>query len=260
MMRMLIGKAFLQGLQYRAQLFLRWLGTATYYLTRVCLWIALLGSGSLGLRNPELLQMITYTMLTEMVGSMRLDRAGFMLGKRVLSGDIAMDLIKPYSLRTYLFCNAFGESCFRLLVQTLPLVLIVAFVFPPVLPASGQALALALLMAVLGLAVVFYIHYLFGLWCFWLKTDFYVDWIMGALATIFGGGLVPLWMYPAWLQTASRFLPFRYMYYEGIAVYLGQAGNPVQALLVQAAWLLGLILLEKIVWTRAQRRIYVLGG
>lgn len=260
MIRMLIAKGFLKGLQYRANLLIEAGGIALFFLLRVFLWMALLEVPAGDLHNPELRRMVTYLLISTIPSVFPLGMAGHNLGKRILSGDIAMDLIKPYHPRTYLLSEALGHSLFQFLVLYLPCIVIVCIVIPPVAPASLAVGLLFAVMVLLSLAVVFLLYYLMGLACFWMKTDFYIDWMMGALMTIFGGGLVPLWMYPEALLTISKYLPFRYMTYEAAAVYLGTSGDPWLSLLVQLIWVVGLALLSDIVWRRAQRRIFVLGG
>lgn len=258
MYRMLYSKAFLNGLQYRAGYFISLAGEFLRVFVQMAVWAALLASGAETTR--DLRQMATYVLLNGVLGAFFLSDAGRNLGQRVISGDIAMDMIKPYSLRGYFVSQSLGQSTFHLLSRVLPVMAVLCVVCPPLPPVSPLAGLAALALSVMGCAVGLYFYYILGLWVFWLKNDWYIDWISGALLTLFGGAVVPLWMYPAWLERISRFLPFRYFRYEAIAVYLGEAAAPGTALLVEAAWLALFILLERAIWRAAQRKIFVLGG
>lgn len=253
-------KAFLNGLQYRTRALLNLLGFALSVFVQISLWQALYATGSAQADVGGFRQMTTYIILTSLLSAFYMRDVGGRLGERVISGDIAMDMIKPYSLRSYFMAQSLGENMFFLLFVTLPILIVVALIHPPLAPVSLSAGLMALLLAALGSVVGLYFYYILGLWVFWLKNDWYIDWIVGALMTLFGGRMVPLWMYPDWLYQISRFLPFRYFRYEAVSVYLGQSAAPLEALLVECVWLVLFILLERIIWRAAQHKIFVLGG
>ena len=78
--------------------------------------------------------------------------------------------------------------------------------------------------------------------------------------TLFGASAIPLWFYPDWLAKVSLFLPFRYISYEPILIFLGESESPLTAIILQLAWLAVLFLIEKLVWRRAERKLIVQGG
>lgn len=257
MYSMLLSKAFLNGLQYRARYLLSLAGSFIYRFVTMNLWVALYASVD---QPGGVSQMSTYILLTALIGHFSLQDVGVQFGRRIISGDIAMDLIKPYNVRYYFLCQSLGNSLFSLAFVTLPVMVVVCVVYPPVVPVSALAGVMCVLLALSGAFIGFYLNYILGLWVFWLKNDWYIDWIRGALMTLFGGSIVPLWMYPDWLLQISRFLPFRYIRYEAVAVYLGQSTEPFVALTIQLVWLGMFILLERVIWRAAQRKIFVLGG
>ena len=80
--------------------------------------------------------------------------------------------------------------------------------------------------------------------------------------TVFAGAFLPLWFFPAWLGALAAWLPFRYMNFVPVAIYLGRipTGDLAPTLLLGLAWTLALLGLTGWLWSRAMRRLVVQGG
>ena len=129
----------------------------------------------------------------------------------------------------------------------------------PASAAHGLCFAVSLL---LGLLIRFEIGYVAGLMAFWLQKTWYLDWYINGAMLIFGGTKLPLWFYPKVLERISRFLPFRYVSFEPINIYLGRCDvrGALLGLGVSAAWLLALHLIGRLMWSRAARKLTINGG
>lgn len=74
--------------------------------------------------------------------------------------------------------------------------------------------------------------------------------------------MVPIWFYPEFLKSVSYWLPFRYMTFEPINIFLmktsvEQAWVPILAALL---WLVVLSLADKLIWRAAAKKLTVNGG
>ena len=101
-----------------------------------------------------------------------------------------------------------------------------------------------------------------GLTAFWV-TDFGdVSSVKTSLVFALSGRLVPMWLFPDLIADASRWLPFQYMFQAPLEIYIGRvsATEVVHILSVQAIWVAVFALFTGLVWTRAQRRVFVQGG
>ena len=66
---------------------------------------------------------------------------------------------------------------------------------------------------------------------------------------------------PDWLRELCEVLPFQGMVYLPGSIFLGRAGDgAVSALAVQAAWALGLLLLGRLAFAAAARKVTIHGG
>ena len=74
--------------------------------------------------------------------------------------------------------------------------------------------------------------------------------------------VVPFTFFPDWFQMTMNYLPFQYISYVPVTIYLGKRQGPAlqEALLVQLAWAIGLFLLARLVWRLSVRNVIVQGG
>lgn len=123
------------------------------------------------------------------------------------SGHLAYLLPRPISYLGATFAQAAGTLCVHLLVLG-----VVCFGFTwlfvgaPPLPPLG--ILLTLLFGLLaGLMTLLFLMGI-GLAAFWLHEVSPLYWIWEKLLFMFGGLMMPLTLYPQWLQTVASFSPF----------------------------------------------------
>jgi ABC-2 type transport system permease protein len=101
-----------------------------------------------------------------------------------------------------------------------------------------------------------------GMSVLWLKNSFFLENLTELVFRLFGGAVVPLWFFPGWLDTASRFLPFRCVIYEPISILLGKTPMArIPAVLgTQALWAAILFGLMSLVWAKGKKHMMIQGG
>jgi ABC-2 type transport system permease protein len=121
-------------------------------------------------------------------------------------------------------------------------------VFP--LSVFGAWLITFLAMSIVG-ALAFYVDSAASLFEIWM-----------GLFGVFSGYLVPLELFPPWLSTAARFLPFRYMLAFPVEMVVGMLPRERAMMELGVQWgfvaLLGL--LAAAAWRRGLRRFAAFGG
>src|SRR5580693_2276013 len=121
-------------------------GIITYFLNVTVyyfIWSAVYSSGQ-SIAGYNLAQMITYVSVGWMIRSFYWNTIDQEMAYEVIEGKIAMALIKPVSVQGMWLARAAGESCFRLILLTVPVATVIAFVFPVQRPASAAHFALFL--------------------------------------------------------------------------------------------------------------------
>jgi ABC-2 type transport system permease protein len=117
----------------------------------------------------------------------------------------------------------------------------------------------ALLMSCL---LRFLSSYMVSLLAFWTgKIDALLA-VNDTLVFLLAGQVAPTVLLPGMLGTASTLLPFRYMLGFPVEILSGMLPYPeiVKGLCIQAFWLLGVILLQKVVLNKGIRRYTAIGG
>ena len=232
-----------------------------YLLIQFSIWQALYATQAM-VEQVSLPQMLTYCVINQLVRCFMDDYIGTNLGNKIRSGEIGGDFVRPINLKLYLIADQIGNSSYAFCFNFIPIVIITALCGSFTLPASvfhGVAFVVSL---VLGILLNYLIGYALGLIAFWVKNGGYISWLMRAMTNLFGGTVIPFWFYPSGLQKIAMLLPFRYITFEPISIYLGQtAGMEIlSAIGIQLFWIVAVYLLGRLMWSKAEKRVVVQGG
>lgn len=223
------------------------------------LWsVTFRASGTDVINGMTLRDTLWYLMVAETVelGKPRIART---VAENVRDGSIAYLLTKPYNFMLYQFSTSMGDTIFRTLTNVLVGGAVTwMLVGPPPHPANWWMA----LIAVVGAWVLnFCANGLIGLAAFLAEDVAPFEWIFQKLAFVFGGLLIPLDFYPAWLQAISRMLPFSSMVYAPARLFVApDTTGFVPLVSVQFLWILGLVLLLSLAFRRGLKFITVNGG
>ncbi len=250
---------FKQQFAYRASLYIRVIGSIIRVYIQICIWRALLQAGASVEQTME--QLVTYTVYAFLIEQITHNDTAQALAAKVKEGSISIDLIRPFPLKWYLFYQQLSENMFNFLFVGVPVAIVSAFCWSMRLP---RLMEFAFGLASLALAVLlaFLFQYMVGLLVFWFKDVTYTRMITGGIVGLFSGSLIPLWFYPEAFRRVCTVLPFRFMVFEPISVFLGSygLGGCARVLLVQLIWILLLSALGEFIWRRIQKDIIVQGG
>lgn len=245
---------------YRSAAVFSALSGALSFVIQIFLWRALLGAGQHN--GVGFSDMLLFVLINTFVQSLMRVSLADKIEETIIDGTVGMEIIRPYSYKLYWLSSIAGKNFYKALTGFVPAAVIAAFLISPdALPGLANVL-LFVPSIVLGVLITFEINYIFGLLAFWIQRCWFLRWYLIGFTKIFGGTVVPLWFYPAALAKISGFLPFQYMSFMPINIFLGKISGleAGQALLVAALWLLGLGLLSSVMWRSAVRRLSVNGG
>lgn len=258
--------AFLKFLAYRLRYYM---GVVTYTIFvagNYFLYSALYQSRPEGeaavIGGLTLTQMISYIIMSWVGRSFTFNNIDRTLAQQVVDGEIAMQLIKPFHVQTVMLSEALGEALFRFLLFTGPIMLVVVPLFGLARPPEPALYGWTVLSFVLAFLVNAQLNVLVGCLAFFLKNIVGVIRAKMVLMEFLTGVLIPFTFFPDWFQTVMAWLPFQAISYVPVTVYLGlREGTALQeALLLQAAWALGLFVLGRVVWSVSVKRVTLQGG
>ncbi|MCE7000528.1 ABC-2 family transporter protein [Saccharothrix sp. S26] len=180
------------------------------------------------------------------------------LAERVRSGDVVVDLYRPWHLQMALFAEDVGRAGFAVLVRFGPPVVFGALFFPFRWPSVGVLPVFAVSVG-LALAVSFGMRFLLNATTFWLLDNRGVQALYTALTWLLCGLAVPLAFFPDWALPIVWSTPFAAMLQAPVDVFL-ERGSPWPFLSRQAFWAAVVLALGHLVLNRAVRKVVVQGG
>jgi ABC-2 type transport system permease protein len=181
---------------------------------------------------------------------------------RILTGEVAMDLCRPYDYQAWWAAVHYGRAVFYVWARGIPPFVLGALVLEVRLPDELWIWPAFLLSVALAVGVAFAWGFLLQLSAFWIidvRGPNQLGWIS---AQFLGGTFVPLVLFPDWIEPVVRALPFASMMGLPVEVFLGKhvGVELLGVYALQVFWLAALCLVGRAVLARAVRKLVVLGG
>jgi ABC-2 type transport system permease protein len=216
------------------------------------------GTGSIG--GLSLKAVIWYLVFTELITLSRTD-LHLQVNDDVKSGSIAYLLNKPYNYVSYCFSYFLGEIGIKLLTNGL-IGMIIGLVYVGALENFNWAnLPLIVLSLLLGCVINFFIYLTLALTSFWFEDNSAFFWIYSKLVFTLGGMLMPIDLFPGWLQSIARYLPFEYVTYVPAKLAVDfSMGDFLMQFPIQVLYLILFIILSVILYRKGARNLNVNGG
>jgi ABC-2 type transport system permease protein len=253
--------AFLKILAYRLRYFTGIIGyfinVSVYYF----IWNAIYGS-STNVAGYDLPQMTTYVAIGWIIRSFYFNNVDREIALEVSEGKIAINLIKPVDPQLMYISQAAGEACFRALMFTLPIAAVLMLVYPISLPASFPLALLFLLSCLLALLIFTLLNFIVGTLALHIISILGVIRAKYAIVEFFSGLLIPISFFPPELQRVMAYLPFQYVSFTPLQIYLGKVRGIAawEVMGMQVLWVLLLFGFGRLFWSFSTRKLSVQGG
>lgn len=217
------------------------------------------GTSTLGGLN--LGQTINYILLARLLAPLVETRVIFFFGFMIRQGQIAVEMTRPLDMQLRIYMEGLAEMG-TFLVQRLPLFVIAWALFGLQLPSSPALWAAFFLSLLLGQTVLFLFDWMFACLAFYVTETWGLSVVRVGVGSFFSGALVPLAMMPGWMQKLAASLPFAQALSVPVSFLSGitPVSQAPQVWLVQLAWLAGLLVASRLVFSVAIRKVTVQGG
>jgi ABC-2 type transport system permease protein len=183
----------------------------------------------------------------------------------ITSGNVAYELCRPLDIYNTWFAKNCSVRLSKAILRCFP-ILIIAFILPEPykfsLPSSFITAFLFIIAMILALVVVVSYCMLVYIFTFYTISPVGVRIALVMTADFLSGGLVPLPFMPDWFTKYIYLSPFAAMQNVPFRIYSGniQLHEAVSAILLQIVWAIVLIVLGKVVLSKALKRVVVQGG
>lgn len=219
-------------------------------LTLYFLWLSILPQNASFLGYSQSL-MITYILGTSILSAFVLASRSHSIGDEINKGDLSNFLLKPLNYFLYHFARDLGDKFMNLIFSAAELTILFFILKPPLfIQTDPLYLLLAIITAVFALILYFFINFLLGLIGFWSPEVWAPRFIFFIVITFFAGGLFPLDILPKSIFEIFQFLPFTYLLYFPLKIYLGQLAftEIFRGITVSFVWIILMFLIVKSVW------------
>ncbi len=206
-------------------------------------------------------QMLTYILLAQTFAPLVTNTVLSDVGYLIRNGDIGIALLRPLDLQLTYYVQTLASAVVTL-VLAVPVLLVAVVGFGLRLPADPRLWACFAIALLLGLSVIFCFDWLISCLAFYTTEIWGLSVLREGVAVFFSGALVPLVMMPEWLRAIANGLPFAQGLYVPVAFLSGalKVSDAPHAWLVQLAWLIGLLVVSRLVFKLAVRKVTIQGG
>lgn len=248
-----------EAVSYRAEM-LVWLLSTTMPLVMLALMTAVAREGPVGRFGQE--EFTAYYLAALVVRLLTGAWVIWEVNFEIRQGTLAYRLLRPIHPLVAYACENVGAMPLRLLAA-LPIGTAAVLLAGP-----GHLTRDPLLLAVFPLSILgawlitFLAMSLIGALAFYVESSGALFEVWLGLFGVFAGYLLPLELFPGWLATAARFLPFRYMLAFPVEMIVGMTarGEALVELAVQWAFVALLALAARAAWRLGLRRFAAFGG
>lgn len=253
-------QSFLQSLVFRTNFFIGYITEFIFVILSVELWKGIY-DGNEAINGYAIRDMVTYMALARLVVSVDMEFVGE-VQRRVLSGAVASELLRPISLSYYLIAQEFGRYISRILIRILPIYIIVFITLDIEVPDNVVTVILFAVSVLLSFFIMFYINYSTALMAFWIQQLFSLNVVKNQVVRFLSGAHVALWFFPAFLSNIVLFLPFAMVVFIPIQIYLQKYGleETFAFIGLQIVWVFITMAISSLIWKRATHRISINGG
>lgn len=212
-------------------------------------------------------QLVSYVWLGQALLAMLPWNADSEVRVMVRSGAVAYELCRPVDLYALWFARSVAHRTAPTLLRAVPMTLVVTLLLPLVgleewqlaAPVAPFAFVLTLVAA---LVLACAMSTLINISLLWTIAGDGVVMMSATVVAFLSGMMVPLPLFPEWLQEVLAWLPFAGVVDMPFRVYTG--GIPADQLAIvlakQLAWTALLVMLGRYLMARGLRRIVVQGG
>lgn len=255
----LLKVGFAEAVAYRAEMVV-WLLSTNMPLVMLALWTAVARDAPVGRFGQR--DFVAYYLATLVVRLLTGAWVIWELNYEIRQGTLAFRLLRPvHPLLAYAAENLSAIPV-RMLVSVPIAVGALLVVGRDRLTSDPLLLALFPVTVLGAWLITFLAMAMIGALAFWIDQAGSLFEIWLGLFGVFSGYLVPLELFPHWVATAARFLPFRYMLAFPVEMVIGMTPRSAALveLAVQWAFVGALALGARGAWALGLRRFAAFGG
>ncbi len=253
----------IESLQFRLGTLVIVAGNLLYLIVVYFLWKAIYASAGTDIVNGMTFSdtLIYLVLATALFNFMEM-YVVWEIGRRIQSGEITLDLLKPIEYRRYVFWSYSGSFVTQFFFTFLPTFIVVAVVTHGAIHLDLNLLFFVV-SVIMAVSINYSIDFLVGTICLYTESIWGINIMKQVIVMLLSGATIPIAFFPEPLKTIAYYLPFQSIYNAPLSVLLDGTPQPdtlLRTLGIQLVWCIVMTVLSKLFWKVSLRQITVNGG
>lgn len=254
------------SMAYRTSFIFYVLGESLYCFVMYFIWKAVfMSSGDNTFMGFTMTDMTVYVFLSNIVGFLTATDSTENLAEEIRDGSIIMRMIKPVNVDLSILAYEIGNKIMLITCIFIPVMLgveVYRYLTLGYIAISIADFCIFMISLIISYLLAFYLNLIFGYLAFFLLNIWGFSILKGSIIKFFSGAIIPLSFFPGMVRTVFEQLPFASLVYAPTMIYMGKynTGQILFVLCKQVFWLAVFVLISKVIWSWAQKRLAVQGG
>lgn len=205
-------------------------------------------------------EMMVYLIIGLLLNTARSSDISQRISEVIKSGDISIFLCRPVNFVKSLLFEGIGNKVvnfFMFVVLLIAMTNIFDLPYP-----TGGIFAIFILYAILMILFDIILYVIIGGLSFWFIEIWGIRASIEQILWILSGRVLPLTLFPAWMQSFLAFTPFLYLEFTFASLYLGKLTiiEALKAMGIFMIWILLLALLMRYLYKKGFAKLESFGG
>lgn len=210
----------------------------------------------------QMSQMLTYILLTIFINSVVFSTQTARVAEEINLGLLSRYLIHPISYFKYTLSRDIADKIINTFFSFFEFLVLFILLKPPVVIQTNMFYILLFLITVVLAGILYFeINILLSSIAFWSYETWAPRFIFLILVSFLAGNYFPLDIVPSGIYKILALLPFTYLVFFPLKIYLGQFNSSflLSGFVILSVWVVSLFFLMKYVW-RKGLKVYTAEG
>ncbi len=195
--------------------------------------------------------LMTYVFVSLVLRTLVFNSTTYELASIINNGYLSVYLLKPINIFKYYLARDLSTKFVNSLFLFLEIPLLLFLFKPPLIFQTDPFLIIAFVLSViLAIGLYFYISFIFGTIGFWSHDVWAPRFLFLIILEFATGSIFPLDMLPSQAYHFLQAMPFAYLVFSPLQIYLGKSSHPWLDLGIAFLWLLFFYVLANLIWQK----------
>lgn len=246
---------------YRLSFLLWRMRSVLFVLINYYLWLAVSSQAS-SIFGYNQRQILTYILLTTVVAGIVFSTQTSRVAEEIRDGSLSSYLLRPVNYFLYNIFRDIPDKVMNIFFSIIEVLLLIFLLHPPFYMQSNLAQLFLFLFSLFFASIMYFeIMMILSFLGFWVHEVWAPRFLFFILVTFLAGNYFPLNIFPDPIFKIFEFLPFSYLIYFPIKIYLGlhASGEIMRSFFVMTLWIVLLYQIMVFLWKKGLRQYTAVG-